>query len=349
MVNPFTLTFGKKPLHYIDRLKDTQTIIESFTQEPASEQVYIITGLRGSGKTVLLSSITKKFLEEDDWIVADLNSEKDLLEGLASELYQNGKVKSLFLKAEFSFSFHGLSFSLHGDEPVLTAEALIKKMLDRIKAKGKKVLITIDDVASNEYMRVFAKTFQSLIRFDYPVCLLMTGLFENICKLQDDKSLTFLYRAPKIYLSPLDLVSVSESYQKAFELSFEQASKLAALTNGYAYAYQVLGFLLFRAGKKQADQAILSQYDQYLREFVYDKLWSELSMNEQKILKSIPSAAAMRTNDLLNVLGFDNPYFSVYRDSLTKKGILYSPSYGYLRFVLPRFSEFVSAKTLLTF
>lgn len=344
MANPFTLTFGKTPTNYIDRLKDSQTIIESFTQDPASEQVYIITGLRGSGKTVLLTSITKEFLDREDWVVADLNSEKDLLEGLASELYENGKVTSLFLKKEFSFSFQGLSFSIEGNGPTLTSEALIKKMLERIKARGKKVLITIDDVASNDFMKVFAKTFQSLIRFDYPVFLLMTGLFENISKLQDDKSLTFLYRAPKIYLGPLDLVSVAESYEQAFEISPDEAKKLAGLTNGYAYAYQVLGFLLFKAGKKEADKAILSEYDQYLREFVYDKLWSELSPNERKILQGIPSEASIKTKDLITSLGIGNSYFSVYRDSLIKKGILFSPSYGRVRFVLPRFARFVSAK-----
>lgn len=94
MSNPFTLTFGKKPSNYISRPSDSSLVIDSFTSDIASEQVYIITGIRGSGKTVLMTSIVKELANNDDFIIVDLNSEKDLLEGFASELYENSKVKS---------------------------------------------------------------------------------------------------------------------------------------------------------------------------------------------------------------------------------------------------------------
>jgi hypothetical protein len=146
------------------------------------------------------------------------------------------------------------------------------------------------------------------------------------------------------YLSPLDIISVSKSYEKAFGISPDEARKLAALTNGYAYAYQVLGYLLFKAGKKEADKEILSEYDLYLREFVYDKLWSELSPVEQKILRAIPSEDSVRTKDRVSSIRRYSFYFTVYRDSLIKKGIRRSPSYGFVRFVLPRFAQYVAAK-----
>lgn len=263
MSNPFTLTFGKKPQNFISRNTDTHNILESFLSPTPAEQVFIITGIRGSGKTVLLTSITKELSLYEDFIVVDLNPDKDLLEGLASEIYENSKVKNLFLKKEFSFSF-----KLEGDTPVLTVESLIKKMLDKLKEKGKKVLITIDEVTSNDYMKIFSKTFQSLVRLDYPLFLLMTGLYNNISKLQDDKSLTFLYRAPKIYLNALNLNQIKESYQKIFNIKEEIAINLSKLTNGYAYAYQVLGYLLYKDGKKNIDSELLSEFDSYLSEYV---------------------------------------------------------------------------------
>ncbi len=343
MNNPFTLSFGKKPLNYIYRIKDTDLVIESFTQEPSTNQLYVITGIRGSGKTVLITALTKAFYEMEDWIIVDLNPDKDLIEGLASELYENSKIKKLFVKKEFSFSFKGVSFSIEGDVPALTSETLVKKMLEKIKEKKKKVLITIDEVTSNEYMRVFAKTFQSLVRFDFPVYLLMTGLYENISKLQDDKSLTFLYRAPKINLSPLNLSSIAMSYKKIFAVNEEEAMELAKMTNGYAYAYQVLGYLLFKDGKKEADEDILSQYDQYLQEYVYKKIWSELSDVEQKIMMSIKTNNPVSIKSLIKTLEINNSYFSIYRDRLIKKGIIYAPAYGKIQFVLPRFYEFIKS------
>ena len=38
--NPFTLSFGKKPLQYISRLTETNQILESFCAEIPSNQIY---------------------------------------------------------------------------------------------------------------------------------------------------------------------------------------------------------------------------------------------------------------------------------------------------------------------
>ena len=51
MSNPFTLSFGKQPLTYISRLEQTNEVVENFTGEPANCMMYMITGVRGVGKT----------------------------------------------------------------------------------------------------------------------------------------------------------------------------------------------------------------------------------------------------------------------------------------------------------
>lgn len=53
----------------------------------------------------------------------------------------------------------------------------------------------------------------------------MTGLFENIYDLQNDKALTFLYRAPKIMLEPLSFTAVRKHYMDIFELDQREADK----------------------------------------------------------------------------------------------------------------------------
>ncbi len=50
MNNPFTLSFGKKPVQYISRIAQTERIIGDFTAEESPNQIYMITGVRGSGK-----------------------------------------------------------------------------------------------------------------------------------------------------------------------------------------------------------------------------------------------------------------------------------------------------------
>ena len=68
----------------------------------------------------------------------------------------------------------------------------------------------------------------------------MTGLYENINSLQNEKSLTFLYRAAKIELKPLNLRTIAENYHSKLSVDEETALKMARLTKGYSFAFQVL-------------------------------------------------------------------------------------------------------------
>lgn len=343
MENPFTTTFGIEPTNYIKRNKESDQIINEFSSSSPSNYVYIITGIRGSGKTVLLSSIANHFMKEDDWIVVDPGPKDNIIENVASEIYETGKVKKLFLKNEFSFSFHGLTFSIEGDEPVSTSITLLKKMLSYLKKKKKKVLITIDEVDNSQQMKYFIQAYQSLLRLNYPVMLLMTGLYDNVSKLQEDKSLTFLYRAPKIYLEPLNINSIALNYQKYINVDYDNSLELAKLTKGYAYAYQVLGYLLCKNKTKNINDVIVD-YDQYLADYVYDKLFSELSEKEQRIVLSFKGNDKIKTSDLCEATNLDIKTLSAYRDRLLKKGIVTSPTYGYLEFALPRFYEYLKSK-----
>lgn len=343
-MNPFQTTFGIEPSNYIKRIKESQKIISEFEQEIPSNYVYIITGLKGSGKTVLMSSIANHFMEKDDWIVVDPGPKDNIYENIAAEIYEAGKIKHLFIKKEFNFSFSGISLSISGDEPVSSVNSIVKKMLDVLKKKNKKVLITIDEVDNSEQVKLFVQAYQSLIRLKYPVLLLMTGLYDNISKLQNDKSLTFLYRAPKVLLEPLNIKSIEISYKKYLNVDDELAHKLALLTKGYAYAYQVLGYLFYENKANDIDEELLNEYDQYLAEYVYDKLFYELSSKEKEILMLFKDNNPISIKEICDLGNYDIKYFSVYRDRLIKKGIIVANSYGSIEFTLPRFYEYLKTK-----
>ena len=60
--NPFTLDFGREPYEMIPRSLLMDDIFRSFTDEHPSVHVNIITGVRGSGKTVLMT-VSERELE----------------------------------------------------------------------------------------------------------------------------------------------------------------------------------------------------------------------------------------------------------------------------------------------
>ena len=99
MSNPFTLSFGKKPFEYISRIRQTDEILEDFTAEHPVSRVYMLTGVRGSGKTVMMATIANHLAEDNEWIVVELNPTRDLLTGLASRLYEKEILRAAFVKA----------------------------------------------------------------------------------------------------------------------------------------------------------------------------------------------------------------------------------------------------------
>ena len=346
MNNPFTLSFGKKPLQYISRLSQTQQILETFQAPVPSNQIFMITGVRGSGKTVMMTNIAHELKADDSWIVIELNPTRDLLQSLAAKIYSLPEMHARFLNARLDFSAFGLGLLVENSAPATDIENVLELMLDQIKESGKRLLITIDEVTCSEYIRIFISSFQIFLRQEQPIFLLMTGLYENLYDLQNDKSLTFLYRAPKLLLEPLNYTAVRNHYMKIFNIDTESASKMTSLTKGYPFAFQVLGYLYWENRSTKNIDEILPEYDQYLEEYVYSKIWSELSEQDQRILLSISPDDGLKVKELRTRLQMSSELFSVYRDRLRRKGVIDTHEYGKVSFSLPRFSNFVEMRKL---
>lgn len=341
MPNPFNITFGEPPESLIERYEDINRIRSAFLDESPETKVFIITGPRGSGKTTLLTQARKTF-KNKGFLTIDLNPYEEMLEQFASKLYEEGKMWKLFIQKEFSFSFQGISFSLKGKNELNNIHTLIEKMLEYVASKNKRVLITIDDVSTSANMKSFVFSYQQWIREKYPLFLLMDGLYENISEIENSKSLTFFLRAPKISLQPLNLASVSYSYQKLLNLNEADSIKYAKLTKGYAYGYQLLGSLLFKNGSPLNN---LDEYDLKLNENSYSLIWKKLTQRERGILKEMTKSS--KQIDLCNALNMNNGNFQTYKKRLIDKGIIVSTSRGMVSFSLPRFKEFIKLQTLL--
>lgn len=343
MQNPFTLTFGKSPLEPVDRPVQTNEIIDAFTADPVNQQMFIITGVRGSGKTVMMSEIAHRLREKDNWIVIELNPATNLLLNMLSKLNSNAVCSSIIKSARINLSFFGFGAEIEGSTPITDAETAIIEILERIHKKGKRLLITIDEVTNNKYMHIFASAFQIFVRQDLPVFLLATGLYENIDELQNEKNLTFLYRAPKIPLKPLNQQAIVTKYQNIFKIDTLRASEMAKLTRGYPFAFQVLGYLTWNHHGDY--KSIINEYMQYLSEFVYDKIWSELSLKDRQVAIGIAQVPDGKILDIRNLLDMETNEFNPYRKRLIKKGILSGETRGYVSFTLPLFSEYVLENT----
>lgn len=335
MSTPFSTIFGELPKNFVPRDEEFTEVKDMFEGENPESKVFILSGPRGSGKTVLLTALSEEF-EKEGYLVVDLNPFSDLEEQFAAKVYEKGKLKRLFLQSEFSFSFKGLGFSIKGKEEVSNVFSLIERMLEYLKRKGKKVLVTIDDVSPSPSVKKFVFSYQQMIRSRYSVYLLMSGLFENVSELVRDKSLTFLLRSPKLNLKPLDIREIAYSYLDTLPLSEDEAIKYAKLTKGYAYGYQLVGALLYKNGK---DADILKEYDRALAKNSYSMIWENLSEKERKFLFALEESSSQK--EMTEKLSMSNGNLQTYKERLVERGIVASPKRGKIDFALPRFKEFV--------
>ena len=241
MQNPFTLTFGKSPLEPVERPLPTMEIVDTFTAETVNQQMFIITGVRGSGKTVMMTEIARRLREREDWVVIELNPATDLLQGMLAKLNSNKVCAAIIKSAKIDLSFFGFGVAIEGVPPLTDTETAIITILEKLKKQDKRLLITIDEVTNNDYMKVFAGSFQIFVRQDLPVFLLATGLYENIDELQNEKNLTFLFRAPKIQLKPLNQQAVMNKYKNIFQIDQDVAKQMAELTRGTRSHFRCLG------------------------------------------------------------------------------------------------------------
>lgn len=340
MVNPFTLAFGKSPLENIDRQAQKNEIVEAFLAAPINQQIFMITGVRGSGKTVLMTEVSRRLRNEEDWAVIELNPETDMLHSFAAKLSRVEAFGEVFRNAKINLSLLGLGLEMDGTTPIADDETAIMRMLESIGKKGKRVLVTVDEVTSNENIWKFTAAFQIFVRADLPIFLLMTGLFENVNELYNRKSMSFMTRIPRIQIQPLMIPAIASRYRSIFSIDEEEALQMAKLTKGYAFGFQVLGYLTF-GSQNRCYQDVLQKYYQYLSEYVYEELWSELPENDREVTRGIAESETGSSDEICEQLGISSYSFLQYKHNLIKKGIVTSEEHGKLQFTLPLFEEFV--------
>lgn len=337
--NPYNPMFGTPPEAYIHRYKEENQILNEFCAPNARPLSYMIIGARGMGKTVLMNELANRFETFPEWVVVRLNPNRNMVESLMRKLSGHKKVAPIIKSAKLNLSFFSLTIGKSDTSQIKDEEDAITEIIKELKKDGKRVLIAVDEATNTETMKAFASSYQTLVGQKLPVYLLMTGLYENVSSLKNVKNLTFLYRMPRVFLSPLQQSEISENYRDVFLLNESEANEMAAYTKGFSYGFQLLGKI---AWDNEGDyKPFLSDYRRDLYEMVYEKVWDEMSPKDKELAYSIASTPDGRVKSIREKLKWEPNELSPYKDRLLKKGIILSPSYGHLEMALPYFKGFV--------
>ena len=357
-LSPFNPMFGKRPQTFVGRADIIENLLGSYHDPNAPERITILSGVRGCGKTSILSDITSILEEDSDWIVINSSSTDHLLENIIGmfELKLDEKkhkrqvgIDSVSVGLPFVNLEVGLS-NKNLQEP-LGFYPKLYKLLSICRDLELKVLFAIDEVNNTKDVKEFISSYQLLYRENFELCLLMAGLPHLVDSVLNDEVLTFLRRANRIVLSTIEPYNFKVEYEKIFQengfiVEHEGIELAYRSTGGYPYLFQLIGFFLWKTENKKINlsnvRRAIEQSKGMLYQNVYDIVYSELSIVEQGFLLAMAKAGnKVEVQAIRESLEKDSAYVNNYKNRLVKRGIIKSAGFGVVAFTLPFFVDFL--------
>lgn len=382
MQNPFSPGAGSPPPELVGRnpILQQSKILLGRVQQKRSEKSFLLTGLRGVGKTVLLNQIERSAIEENyQTIFIEAHGEKSLGAMLAQPLR-----KLLF----------SLSLSAKTGEKVRRGLAVLKSFVSAVKIKIGEIELSLDIEAAkgtadsgdieadltdlflaiaeaaqerktavalfiDEIQYLAASEISALImamhkmqQRQLPLVLIAAGLPILPALIGESKSYAErLFQFPQI--GPLSLNDAIKALndpakEAGVEFSHEALVEIFRLTQGYPYFLQEWGYQCWNL----AEEPIISQQlvkhstpivMQRLDDNFFRVRFDRLTPSEKNYLRAMAQLgpSAQRSGDIAALLGVKLSSLGPVRAKLIKKGMIYSPVHGDMAFTVPLFDEFM--------
>ena len=363
MQNPFNPSFGRKPERFIGRSAMVYNVLDSIENPNSPWRTTLFIGVRGSGKTALLSGIQKS-VDSKKVICVSVSPDVDFLDNVVGTLFQNipkgaKDVLPQITKISTGLGLH-FDFKKEKELPAFatTFKYQIVELLKIVKKKGYSVLFLLDEAQKHtEEMRTFVSTYQHLIREEYPVSLAIASLPNVISDILNDDILTFLRRAKRVHLEYVDVALVELDYHEVFidlinEKELDIIRKVACATYGYPYLIQLVGFFLWNELRDKGDVSIHSVYERVMIQVkaelyvnVHDLLYRELSKRDKEFVFAMAvDEDASQVKDIALRMERGLNYISNYRARLLDTGFIKEAGHGRVDFALPYMREYLRGK-----
>jgi AAA+ ATPase superfamily predicted ATPase len=380
--NPFAPGAGNPPPELAGRasLIEEARVLLGRIKTGRAAQGMILTGLRGVGKTVLLSEI-RRIADAESYSVISLEAHEGktlaemLVPALRETLYalstieQAKRLAARGLRVLKSFvssinvAIEGVTFGL-GVEPETgiadsgDIEADLPRLLEIVaeaaQAAQKPILLLVDEI---QYLTV--KEFSALImglhrinQRQLPMTMIAAGLPQTLALAGNSKSYAErLFRYPAVgALEAPDAQIALEVPARNEGASFEQGAiaDILETTKRYPYFLQQWGYdawncatgdIITRNDVKTATRNALQELDQSFFKVRFDRC----TPAEKRYMRALAAlgTGTQRSGEIADHLGVKVTSLGPVRNSLIRKGMIYSPAHGDTAFTVPLFDEFM--------
>ena len=359
--NPFKPTAGGEPPLLIGRkriIRDFEKGLDNGVGAPG--RIMLITGARGTGKTVMLTVFGDR-ARARKWDVIEETASEGLCERLVNELRtRDAALDRLSIRPSLSFAGVGVSLGEAELSPKRMPETLRKAMAERLSSLEKRhagLLISIDETQAAERsdMIAIATAIQHQIRERRNIAIVFAGLPQMVSDLFNDEVITFLRRARTNVLTDIPVDEVRTAFETTFETSGraitgEQLQVAAQATEGYPYMIQLVGYHIW-------DAADLRDSDTISDQDVHDGLVEArkdldnavcipelhgLSRRDREYLEAMSqSDGPVSTAEVAERMGKSANYASTYRKRLLDAYVIRETERGEVDFAVPFLREYL--------
>lgn len=357
LTNPFKPTAGMTPPVLIGRESIIDDFIDGLDEGAgAPGRLMRITGPRGSGKTVLLTELSD-IAQERGWSVVNASGKESLCPTIQSQLARDRKLQSLDIK--LSLPFVSAEATLNRAQQEATFRDAFAQATRALTASGQGLLIAIDEVqdASFDDMVVIATNVQYMIREGQDIALLFAGLTTGVLNLLNGEGITFLRRAKSEELAPIPVDEVASALKETINASGLHVESnaldyVAEATHGYAYLIQLIGYYVWREGRRHAAASNVVTLDDAERGIAVARREFERSVLEAALagltkpsidylLAMATSEKASSTAEVARMLNKSAAVANTYRRMLIARQIIESTAPGYVAFSIPFMREYL--------
>ena len=377
--NPYAPGAGRRPAALVgrDAQLDTWDVQLRRIESDRDAQSVVLYGLRGVGKTVLLSEFARR-AEAHDWIVAKIEAGagKNLRQALGEALYAplvdlarpsagsrvlKAVKTALSFKASYdatgtwSFGFD-LSGAEGGGADTGVLETDISKLVRDISgaATGVGLAILIDEAQdlSEEELAVIAATAHRAMQDGWHVVFGLAGLPSLPRLLAEAKSYTErLFRFDRIEHLTDELASAALTEPAREEsVAWEPAAvaQLVAASSGYPYFLQQFGQDTWNAAQSSpigtADARVgLATGNAALDTGFFRARWDRATPAEKTYLRAMArdGDVGSQSGVVAERLGRKSTSLGPTRANLIAKGLIYAPEHGIVAFTVPHMAAFI--------
>jgi len=216
------------------------------------------------------------------------------------------------------------------------------------------IAIIIDELQylHQEELSALIMAIHIIVQKALPIVLIGAGLPQLIGHVGHAKSYAErLFSYPKV--GPLKTEDAKAALQKPVQkegvmFTEEALDEIVRVTEGYPYFLQEWGYQAWNLAKdssidihiaRQATSVSIDVLDQNFFLVRFDKL----TPREKEYLRALAEwdTQSQRSGEVADKLGIDVQHAASIRNSLIKKGIIYSPAYGNTAFTVPLFGGFM--------